>query len=175
VPPSERLGWTADVVAPSPGDRVLEVGCGHGVLVSLLAARLSTGLVVGVDRSPTMIAAAARRNRQAIAAGRVVLTAATLTEADLGAQEFDVVVSFNVRAFWTPPAAVWDVVDRVLAPGGRTVVAWSVMAPGAAAPVEEAVRRLAGDRGLVPVGVHRGRTAPMESIALELSRSPTAS
>ena len=169
--PSERLAWTADVVAPSPAERVLEVGCGHGVLVSLLAAGLSTGRVVGVDRSPTMIAAAARRNRQAIEAGRVGLTTATLTEADLGEQEFDVVVSFNVRAFWTPPGGVWDVVDRVLAPGGRTVVAWSVMTPGVTAPVEEAVRRLAGAWGLVPVGVHRGRTAPMESMALELRRS----
>jgi SAM-dependent methyltransferase len=170
VPPSARLGWTADVVAPSPGDRVLEVGCGHGVLVSLLAARLSTGLVVGVDRSPTMIAAAARRNRQAIAAGRVVLTAATLTEADLGAQEFDVVVSFNVRAFWTSPAPEWDVVDRVLAPGGRAVVAWSLMGAEVQAPVEEAVGRLAGARGLVAAGLYRGRTTPTESVALELRR-----
>jgi protein-L-isoaspartate O-methyltransferase len=39
---SERLSWAAGVVAPSPSDRVLEVGCGHGVLVSLLAERLTT-------------------------------------------------------------------------------------------------------------------------------------
>ena len=44
---SERLAWAADVVAPAPADRVLEVGCGHGVLLSLLAARLTTGAVVG--------------------------------------------------------------------------------------------------------------------------------
>ncbi|SNR72809.1 class I SAM-dependent methyltransferase [Blastococcus mobilis] len=171
---SEGLAWMADVVAPSGADRVLEVGCGHGVLVSPLAARLSGGLVVGVDRSPTMIATAARRNRQAIEAGRVRLTTATLIEADLGPRKFDLVVSFDVRAFWTPPAAEWDVVDRVLAPGGRAVVAWSVMAPGAASSIEEAVRRLAGARGLLPVGVHRGRTAPMESVAVELTRSRTA-
>ncbi len=172
MPASERLAWTADVVAPSPSDRVLEVGCGHGVLVSLLAARLTSGVVVGVDRSPTMVATAARRNRPAIEAGRVSLTAATLTDADLSGQAFDVVVSFNVRAFWTPStAAVWDVVDRVLTPGGRAVVAWSVMDPAASAPVEEAVRRLAGARGLTPIGVHRGRTAPMESIAVELRKS----
>ena len=59
--PSERLGWTADVVAPSP-DRVLEVGCGHGVLVSLFAARLTTGLVVGIDR---VLAAGLHRGRTA--------------------------------------------------------------------------------------------------------------
>jgi SAM-dependent methyltransferase len=170
VRPSEGLGWTADVVAPSPSDRVLEVGCGHGVLVSLIAARLTTGLVVGIDRSARMIAAATRRNRPAIEAGRIRLMAAALTEADLEGQPFDVVVSFNVRAFWTSPAPEWNVVDRVLAPGGRAVVAWSLMGAEMQAPVEEAVGRLAGARGLVAAGLYRGRTTPTESVALELRR-----
>lgn len=167
---SERLAWTADVVAPSPSDRVLEVGCGHGVLAALLAARLTTGVVVGVDRSATMTAAATRRNRAAVDAGRVRLVTATLTDAGLD-EAFDVVVSFNVRAFWTPPAPEWDVVDRVLAPGGRVVVAFSVMGPGAEIPIEESLVRLAGERGFRPAGVHRGRTAPTESVAVELRRA----
>jgi SAM-dependent methyltransferase len=169
---SERLAWTADVVAPAPGDKVLEVGCGHGVLLSVLAARLTTGVVVGVDRSATMIEVAGRRNRAAIDAGRVAVTTACLTDAVLEGQLFDVVVSFNVRAFWTPPAPEWDVIDRVLAPGGRVFVAFSVMGAGADGPIEEAVRRLAGQRGLQLVTAHRGRTTPMESVALELHRDP---
>ena len=71
VTASDRLVWAAGVVAPQPGERVLEVGCGHGVLVSLLAER--AGLVLGVDRSPAMVAAAGRRNRAAVHAGRVEL------------------------------------------------------------------------------------------------------
>ena len=117
--PSERLAWLADVVAPGPAERVLEVGCGHGVLVGLLADRARE--VVGVDRSPTMITAASRRNRAAIDAGRVRLLAAALTDADLDGLRFDVVVSFNVRAFWTRPAVEWDVVRVALAPGGTGV------------------------------------------------------
>ncbi len=171
MPPSERLAWTAGVVGPSPSDRVLEVGCGHGVLVSLLADRLTAGVVVAVDRSATMIAAATRRNREAIDAGRISLQEATLIEAGLEGQVFDIVVAVNVRAFWTPPAPEWDVVRRVLAPDGRVIVAWSVMSEEAQAPIEGAVRRLAGARGLMVAGVHRGRTAPMESVAVVLRRS----
>ena len=167
---SERLAWTADVVAPAPTDRILEVGCGHGVLVSLLAGRLTTGEVVGVDRSPTMVEAAGRRNLAQVESGRVRLVAGSLTELALDGAPFDVVVSVNVRAFWTPPAPEWDVVDRVLAPGGRAIVAFSVMGPGAEVPIEEGVCRLAGDRGLVPTAVHRGSTSPMPSVAVELSR-----
>jgi hypothetical protein len=76
-----------------------------------------------------------------------------------------------VRAFWTPPAAEWNVVDRVLAPGGRAFVAWSLMGPETHAAVEEAVRPLAGERGFVLVRVHRGMTGPIPSVALELGRS----
>ena len=165
---SERLRWTADLVAPSSGDRVLEVGCGHGVLVGLLAERLSSGVVVGVDRSATMIAAASRRNRAAVEEECVRLLAATLADADLEGQVFDVVVAFNVRAFWTPPAPEWDVVGRVLAPRGRVLVAFSLMDGDVPAPVTDGVRRLAGDRGLSPATVHRGATSPYPSAAFEL-------
>ena len=80
VAASARLSWAAGVVAPRPGERVLEVGCGHGVLVALLAER--AGEVVGVDRSPTMVTAAGRRNRAAVEGGRVRLQAAALHEAE---------------------------------------------------------------------------------------------
>ena len=97
---SERLAWAAGVVAPRLGERVLEAGCGHGVLVSLLA----DPRVHGPRRRPVpaMIAAAGRRNRTAVEAGRVRLQAALLQDADLGADPFDVVVAFNVRAFSDP-------------------------------------------------------------------------
>jgi ubiquinone/menaquinone biosynthesis C-methylase UbiE len=165
---SARLAWAADLVDPAPGDRILEVGCGHGVLVALLAERLTTGHVVGLDRSPTMITAAARRNRTGVDAGRVQLHAGPLAEAELADRGFDVVVSFNVRAFWSPPAPEWDVVRRVLQPGGRAVVAYSVMTPDAHAVIEGAVRDLAGRRGLRVTAVHRAPTEPIESAAIEL-------
>ncbi|MGY1663721.1 class I SAM-dependent methyltransferase [Geodermatophilus sp. SYSU D00705] len=166
---SERLAWTAAVVAPTAGQRVLEVGCGHGVLVALLAERGAE--VLAVDRSPTMVAAAARRNRAAVDAGRVGLVAALVHDAELGSEPFDVVVSFNVRAFWDAGASrTWEVVDRVLAAEGRVVVAFSVMSAGAEEPVVDAVTRLGAGRGLAVHAVHRGRTAPTESVAVELRR-----
>ena len=106
--PSERLAWAATVVDPRPGERVLEVGCGHGVLADLLASRGAQ--VTAVDRSATMTAATARRT-----ADRVHVLTGSLVDLDLGGP-FDVVVSFDVRAFWTPPAPEWDVVARVWRP-----------------------------------------------------------
>ena len=57
-----RLVWGVETLAVQPADRLLEVGCGHGVAVSLVCERLDGGSIVAIDRSPTMIELATRRN-----------------------------------------------------------------------------------------------------------------
>lgn len=170
----ERLAWVADVVDPAPGERILEVECGQGRLLALLAERLTTGVVVGIDRSAAMIAAAARHNREAIEVGRVRLQAAALADARLGGQTFDVVVATDVREFWTPPAPEWDVVGQVLVPEGRVIVAHQLVNGDGEGPIVRTVRALAATRGLELVVVHRGRTTPTASVALELRGRPVA-
>lgn len=42
-----------DALDPQPGERILDLGCGNGVLTKVLASRC--GSVVGIDASPEMI------------------------------------------------------------------------------------------------------------------------
>ena len=72
-----------------------ELGCGHGVAVTLICERLRGGRIVGVDRSATMIAAGARRNEAHVAAGRAKFLTASLHEADLGDERFDKVLAVH--------------------------------------------------------------------------------
>ena len=104
---------------------MLEVGCGHGVAVSLVCERLGPGgQITAIDRSPKMIAAARRRNRLHVESGRAVLEAVALEDAGLGDQRFDKVFAFNVAPFWLEPNEALEVVRDHLAPSGAVYVFW---------------------------------------------------
>ena len=55
------------VLAPAPGDRLLEAGCGSGVLCRLMAPAVAPGgKITGLDISPELISIAQNmRERQA--------------------------------------------------------------------------------------------------------------
>src|SRR5919198_4690434 len=121
---SERFFWAVDTLQVRPADRLLEVGCGHGVAVSLVCERLTTGTITAIDRSSKMIEMATRRNREHVDAGRAVLEAVALEEADLGDRRFDKVFAFNVAAFWLQPKAALGAVREHLAPNGAVYLFW---------------------------------------------------
>ena len=121
---SERLVWAVDTLEVGPADRVLEVGCGHGVAVSLVCERLTTGTITAIDRSPKMIEMATRRNREHVDAGRAVLEAIALEDVDLGDQCFDKVFAFNVAPFWLHSEGALGAVRKHLAQDGAIYIFW---------------------------------------------------
>jgi ubiquinone/menaquinone biosynthesis C-methylase UbiE len=110
-------------MAIGPCDKVLEIGCGHGIAVSLICDRLTTGQVTAIDRSASMVRLASQRNAGHIAAGRAEFVAADLDEADLPAGGFDKVFAVNVSLFWlgTGPGQI-ERVKRLLARQGTLYV-----------------------------------------------------
>jgi SAM-dependent methyltransferase len=117
-----RHVWAVEMLDPAPDDRILEIGCGHGVAVSLVCERLEGGRITGLDRSATMTAAAARRNRAHVAAGRARFETGTLAAAALADAPFDRILAVNVAHLWREPAEALPVVRRHLAPGGALYV-----------------------------------------------------
>jgi trans-aconitate methyltransferase len=113
-----RLRWAVETLDPARSDRLLEIGCGAGVAVSLVCERLVDGTIVGLDRSRPMIDQALRRNRAHVQAGRAVLQAAALADADLGGWRFDKVFALNVRLFRADAAAEAAVLHEALEPHG---------------------------------------------------------
>jgi ubiquinone/menaquinone biosynthesis C-methylase UbiE len=118
---SGRLERIVDALDIGPDDRVLEIGCGHGVAATLVCARLAGGRLTAIDRSPKMIAAAAGRNAEHVAAGRAEFLVATLEDADLGDRRFDAIFAVRVGLFHREPERARRLAGRWLAPRGRLV------------------------------------------------------
>src|SRR3954451_11243839 len=121
---SERFVWAVDTLEVRPTDRLLEVGCGHGVALSLVCERLTTGTITAIDRSPKMIEMATRRNREHLDAGRAALEAIALEHADLDDRRFDKVFAFNVAPFWQQPETALGPVREHLAQDGSVYLFW---------------------------------------------------
>ena len=105
---SDLGGVVLDLLAPQPGESILDLGCGDGALTEGLLAAGSR--VIGVDASDQMVSAARARGIDA----RVVDAQSLPFEA-----QFDAVFS-NAALHWMPGqtrvvAGVW----RALRPGGR--------------------------------------------------------
>jgi trans-aconitate methyltransferase len=107
---SDLAGAVVELLAPRAGERILDLGCGDGVLTTKLAAMGCN--MVGVDSSAAQIGAAGQRGLDA----RVV--DAELLDFD---REFDAVFSNAALHWMRQPDAVIAGVWRALKPGGRFV------------------------------------------------------
>lgn len=115
---AERLRWAVEILDPAPSDRLLEIGCGAGVAVSLVCKRLTGGKIVALDRSRSMIVQATRRNRVHVDAGKALFVAVALADADLGDLRFDKVFAVNVRLFREDAGREAEILRRALASDG---------------------------------------------------------
>lgn len=119
---ADRIVWAVEVLDIQPDDRVLEIGCGHGLAVDLVCEKLTQGSITAIDRSDKMIEAATTRNKAHLAAGKAVLQSTTLEKADFGEARFNKIFAINVSLFWTDPAETLDIVKQCLAKGGALYI-----------------------------------------------------
>lgn len=117
-PFAERFRWAVEVLDPAPSDRLLEIGCGPGVAVSLICPRLSGGRIVAIDRSRPMIDRAVRRNARCVEEGRASFETVGLSDADFRGARFDTAFAINVRLFQANARRELDVLRQALKPTG---------------------------------------------------------
>ena len=144
----EWANRVADAAGLRPGQRVLDVACGTGVLARAVAARVGpVGSVVGIDMNPGMLTVA---GQIAPALDWRQAQAESLPFED---RSFDAVVSqFGLMFFGDRQAALREM-GRVAVPGGQLVVAvWDSLEHSPAYAMEVAlVERHAGSRAGVPL------------------------
>ena len=119
-------GVQADLLAqaaPQPGEQVLDVACGTGVVSLAMAAAVGPGgSVLGVDLSAGMVASAVAR-AQAAGISQARFARMDAEALALPAASFDLVVCALGLMYLPDADAALREMQRVLRPGGRAVLA----------------------------------------------------
>jgi len=119
-----------------PSDRILDLGCGTGIVGRLLRDRLGGATsITGVDVSPAMIAKARTL------APEIEWHESNAMALPFPDRSFDLVLSQQMLQFVPDPLAALREIRRVLVPGGRIIA--STWRPRAEQPLFEALGQVA--------------------------------
>jgi SAM-dependent methyltransferase len=142
-----------EALSIAPEDRVLDVACGPGNFTRDFADAAGAGLVVGIDASAPMLAAAVRETK----ATNVAYLRGDASALPFGDGCFDAVCCFAALYLIEEPMRAVAEIVRVLAPGGRLALLASC------------------GRGLLPTGAVNALSRPFTGVRIfgrdELTRA----
>jgi SAM-dependent methyltransferase len=129
-----------DALPVSPGDVVLDVGCGTGLCCGLLREKVGTdGGVVGIEESPEMLAVA-RQQADRDGWRNVALVRSSAEEAEIN-EPADAALFCAVHDILQSPRAVRNIIGS-LRPGAWVAAGGGKWAPSMMVPVNAFVRTL---------------------------------
>lgn len=110
-------------LAPLAGERILEVGCGSGVLCrQIVPALVPGGKITGVDISPAFLKIAQGYATRAEASHCMQWGAGRCEALPFQAASFDSVLAARLLLHVSNPLTVLSEITRVVRPGGRVVI-----------------------------------------------------
>lgn len=119
---SQLTRWGLSHVNIKKTDTILDVGCGGGKTVNLLAGMATEGKVYGIDYSETSVAVATGVNKQYINTGKVGILHASVQSLPFPDNMFDLVTAIESYFFWPDLINNLSEIRRVLKTGGSLLL-----------------------------------------------------
>jgi len=150
-----------DWLAPPPGLKWIDVGCGNGAFTELLVERCAPAQVHGLDPSEGQLAFARKRHTAGLAEFRVGDAMALPFQAN----SFDAAVMALVIFFVPDPATAVAEMARIVRPGGIVAAyAWNFHAGGFPLEPVMAEMRAMGRTPILPPSVDVSSMAAMQQV-----------
>jgi SAM-dependent methyltransferase len=116
------IEWGLRDLVIAPDAAVIDIGCGGGRSLATLAARAPQGTVCGIDYADGSVAAARAGNAALIAAGRVAVLRATVSQLPFPNRRFTLATAFETHYYWPDLRRDLAEVRRVLRPAGTLLL-----------------------------------------------------
>lgn len=111
------LCMTLDKVAELPAERVLDIACGTGQLLAMLAERPDLPELIGIDKVPAMLDVARQRIGQ-----RATLLECEASQLPFDDATFQLITSTSALHYFPDADATLREIRRVISPNGNLVI-----------------------------------------------------
>jgi cyclopropane fatty-acyl-phospholipid synthase-like methyltransferase len=118
----EHYRHVVELLQVHDDDVILEVGCGEGLAIRLIAEQCPKCKTDGIDFSRLMLRKAARSNSIGVGNGNVRLLFGDLRDYDFAGTAYSKIFAINVLYFWKDLGAVFSKLHQLLKPEGRLVL-----------------------------------------------------
>ncbi len=123
--------WGLTHVNVEPNYFILDVGCGGGKTVSILAQKTPLGKVFGIDYSTDMVEYSRKVNKKLIAKDRVKIIEGSVEKMVFPDDFFHLVTAIETYYFWPSFSADLKEIRRVLRPSGKLLIVNEMVKDGA--------------------------------------------
>jgi SAM-dependent methyltransferase len=110
--------WALSLLSYNDISSILDVGCGGGATLRMLASLAPDAALTGVDYSDVSVRLTEKTNADLIKSGRLSVINASVAALPFASDIFDRVITVESFYFWPDPAKSLAEVRRVIAPGG---------------------------------------------------------
>ncbi|MFA6804322.1 MAG: methyltransferase domain-containing protein, partial [Candidatus Methanomethylophilaceae archaeon] len=101
---------------------ILDIGCGGGMLISLLAERFPNASIHGIDISDESVRLTKETNNDLVKKGKCTVTKNSVSDLPFENDSFDLVTAFETYFFWPDIFADIKEATRVVSPGGYVLI-----------------------------------------------------
>jgi ubiquinone/menaquinone biosynthesis C-methylase UbiE len=99
----ELNNFVKETLSIKKSDHILEIGCGTGSLIKIIADELENGIVEGIDFSKTMISMAKKKNKKHIGNKKAIIRLGNFDQLQFENNSYDKIFSVNTIYFWKNP------------------------------------------------------------------------